>query len=132
MLLPKQAIILAREASKTLERLGDTLEHGHCLLELAAALHKDGQLDATKTTVLHTIDLLSGIKGAEYRVSNSHSTLAEMYFSRDEREKAHDRLKIALGIASSFNWGNELFWIHYILAELFLCTKFYVPLSCRL
>ena len=35
-------------------------------------------------------------------------------------EKAIDHFETALRIASSSNWRDELFWIHYSLAKLFL------------
>jgi tetratricopeptide (TPR) repeat protein len=43
-----------------------------------------------------------------------------IYHSKGEREKAIYHFEAALGIASSFNWHDQLFWIHYSLAELFL------------
>jgi tetratricopeptide (TPR) repeat protein len=58
-------------------------------------------------------------KGQEYRLCESHRTLGNIYTSKGEREKAIHHFETALGIASSFNWHDLLFWIHYDLAQLF-------------
>ena len=39
--------------------------------------------------------------------------------SKGEKEKAIHHLNTALGIASPPGWHEELFWIHYSLADLF-------------
>ena len=79
----------------------------------------DGQLDAAENAALRTIDLLPG-KGQEFLLCQSHRVLGKVYRRKGEKEKAIDHFETALRIASPFNWQDELFWIHYDLAQLFL------------
>ena len=43
-----------------------------------------------------------------------------VYYTKGEKEKAIHHFDIALAIASSFNWSNQLFLVHWYLALLFL------------
>jgi len=116
--LPKEGIQQAKEALEIDERLGDTLNQADCLEGLALSLRDDGQLDAAEEATSRVIALLPE-KGQEYRVCESHKTLAKICRSKGEIKKAIYHFEAALGIASSFDWHHHLFWIHYKLAELF-------------
>ena len=117
--LHKEGIQLAGEASGIYKRLGDTTAHARCLRDLAWLLCKDGQLDPAEEAASRAIELLQG-KGEQYLVCGSHRILGNTYRSKGEREKAVHHFKVALGIASSFNWLYELCQVHSSLAELFL------------
>ena len=116
--LCEEGIQQAREAFEIFERLGDTMEQAECLRALARLLWQDKQLDAAEEEVTRAIDLLPG-KGAELRVCRCQDLLGDIYHSKGEREKAIHYYKVAIEIASPFNWHVELFWTHYSLAELF-------------
>jgi len=116
--LPKEGIEQAKEALEIYERLGDVAEQANCLDNLALSLRDDNQLSAAEEAVFRAIALLPQ-KGEESRICDSHQTLGKIYRSKGEIEKAVHHFEIALGIASSFNWHDHLFWIHYKLAELF-------------
>jgi tetratricopeptide (TPR) repeat protein len=60
--------------------------------------------------------------GERPRISlcQSHRVLGEVYGRKGEKEKAINHFETALRIASPFKWQDELFWIHYALAQLFL------------
>ena len=47
-------------------------------------------------------------------------SIGNIYRSKGEREKALHHCQVALGIASPFNWQDQLFWVHESLAWLFL------------
>jgi tetratricopeptide (TPR) repeat protein len=116
----KEGIEQAREALEIFKLLNDTVEQAICLGNLAWMLFNDNQLDTAEDAVSRMIDLLPE-KGQESLVCESHRLLGLIYRSKGgkEKEKAIHYFKTALGIASSFGWDGELFWIHFNLAELF-------------
>jgi len=116
--LNKEGIQRANEASEVYGRLGDTMGQADCLTTLAWLLCDDKQLDAAEEAGSRANDLLLE-KGNQYLVCQCHRCLGEIYRAKDEAEKAILHYEAALGIASSFNWHNELFWTHYSLALLF-------------
>jgi len=116
--LPKEGIQQAQEALEIYERLGYTLKQAQCLDDLASSLSDDNQFDAAEEAAFRAIALLPD-EGEQYRVCQFHRTLAEIYQSKGEIEKAIHHFEVALGIASPFNWHDHLFWIHYQLAGLF-------------
>ena len=116
--LHKEGIEAAKEALEVFEQLGDTVQQADCLTGLASLLHSDRRFDAAEEAALHAIGILPE-KGDEHLVCRSHCTLGEIYEWKGEIEKAIHHFELALGIASSFNWHNELFRVHYELAELF-------------
>ena len=117
--LRKEGIQLAKEGLEILERLGDTAEQARCLNILASLLREDRQLDAAEEAASRAINLLPE-KGQEAGVFGSHRLLGLIYQSKGETVKAIHHFEVALGIASSFNWHDYLFRIHYGLARLFL------------
>ena len=116
--LLEEGIEQAEEASQIFERLGDTTRQAGSLVNLAWALHDAKQLDAAEEVGSRTIDLLPE-KGEQLRLCGAHRVLGEIYDSKGDTQKAVHHLEVALGIASSLNWHNELFWIHFALAEVF-------------
>jgi tetratricopeptide (TPR) repeat protein len=117
--LHQEGIQQAREALEIYERLGDVMGQARCSNELARLLWADNQLDTARDTASRTIDLIPA-KGDEFLVCQSHLILGNIHRSKKEREKSVHHFKTALGIASRFDWKDELFWIHYDLAFLFL------------
>ena len=82
-------------------------------------LHGDKQLDAADEAVSRAIDLLPE-EGEQFLVCDGHRILGNISRSKGNTKKAIHHFEVALGIASSFNWHDVLFWIHYALAQLFL------------
>ena len=113
-----EGIQQAREALKIFESLNDTMGLAQCLINLASLLCGDKQLDAAEETASRAINLPSG-KDNQFQLSKSHLVLGDVYRSKGEIEKAIHHFELVLGIASSFNWHDELFWAHYDLAILF-------------
>ena len=108
----------AQEALGIAERLGDTGRQADCLIGLAWALETDKQLDAAEKAASRAISILPE-EGEQHRVCRSHQTLGEIYRSKGETEKAIDHFEVSLGIASSFNWHERLFLVHYSMVILF-------------
>jgi tetratricopeptide (TPR) repeat protein len=117
--LPKEGIQQAEEALEVYKRLGDIVGHVQCLIKLALLLGSEKQFDAAEEAAFRAIDLLPE-KGQQYLVCRSRRALGEIYQAKGEIEKAIHHNKLALGIASAFNWHSQLFWVHYKLAGLFL------------
>lgn len=115
---PKEGIQLAKKALEVYEQLGDVTEQAWCLKHLAYLLRDDKQLDAAEEAASRAIEL-STEKGQQFLVCESYRILGDTYQSKGEIEKAIHHNMVALDIASSFNWHDLLFWIHYNLAELF-------------
>ena len=107
----------AKEALGIYEQLDDITGQARSLQLLAALFYDDNQLDAAGEAASRAIDLL--VEGDQYPVCECHRTLGKIYRSKGETEKAIDHFETALGIASSFDWSDRLFWIQYDLAELF-------------
>ena len=114
----KEGIGQAREALGIHKRVGTAGNQGEGLIKLALLLHGDKQLDAAEEAASRAIEILPE-KGQEWQVCKSHRILGMIYRSKREREKAIHHFETALTIASSFSCSNQLFWIHYGLAELF-------------
>ena len=116
--LHTEGIQQAKEASGILERLGDTVEQADCLIKLAVLLSSDKQFDAAEEATSRAINLLPE-KGEDFRVCESHRALGDIYQSKGDTKKAIHHFEVALEIASPFDWHDDLFWIHYELADLF-------------
>ena len=116
--LPGEGIQQAKEALEIYEWLGDTLKQAECLDSLALSLRDDKQFDAAEEAAFRAIALLPD-EGQEYWICQSHRTLGGIYRSKGEIEKAIHHYEVALGIASSFDWHDQLFWTHYKLAGMF-------------
>ena len=116
--LPKEGIQQAKEALEILGQLGDTARQADCLIKFALLLRSDNQFDAAEEAAFHAIALLPE-KGEQHRACRSHRVLGDIYRSKGKTEKAIHHYEVALEIASSFNWHDDLFWVHYSLAGLF-------------
>ena len=95
------------------EKLNDVFELAQCFLDLAWSLRGDGQLDAAEEAAYQVINLLPE---DQYLVFQCHYTLVNICEPKGEMKKVAEHLKVALSIASSFNWHNEQFFIHCALA----------------
>jgi len=116
--LPKEGIPQAKEALGIYEQLDDKSGQTKTLQELASLLYQDGQLDAAEEAASRMIDLST--EGEQYALCDCYRLLGKICDSKGETEKAINHFEKALGIASSFNWNDLPFWIHYDQAELFL------------
>ena len=114
----KEGIQQAKEASENFEQLGDTVKHSESLIHFAWVLCNDGQLDAAEEAVFRAIDLIPE-QGQQLQVSRGHHVLGDIYSSKGETEKAIHHFEVALGAASSLNWHDQLFLVHFSLAQLF-------------
>ena len=115
--LYEEGIQQAKEASEIMERVGDNGDRALCLNTLAASFHSNDQLDDAHDAASRALKL--GEKGQEFANCHSHRTLGDVYSSKNERKKAIYHYEVALGIATSFNWWTQMFWIHYDMAQLF-------------
>ena len=116
--LNKEGIQQAREASEIFERLNDTERLADCLIKLAWSLSSDDQLDAAEEAASRAINLPPE-KGGQFKTSESHRVLGNIYRSKGDIEKAIHHYEVAIGIATPFGWHDNLFWLHYELAVLF-------------
>ena len=117
--LRREGIQQTGEAMHIYERLGETAGRAQCFLNLARLLEAGNRSDAAVETVSRTIDFLAG-KGEPYLTCQSHHLLGSTYRSKGETGKAIHHFEAALEVASSFDWPDDLFWIHWCLATLFL------------
>ena len=113
-----EGIPLAKVASEIFERLGEVVHQAECLIILAWLLCDAEQLDAAEEAGSRAIYFLLD-KGEPLWTCAGHRALGEIYQCKGETQKAVDHLEVALGIASSLNMVDQLFWIHYSLAEVF-------------
>ena len=119
MRLYEEGIRAAKEASEIAERLGDVVEQANALINLGWALHYDDQFNEAEEVVSQVIDLLSG-RNERFGLCECHRLLGIIYRFKNDSEKAIYHSKTALGLASSFNGLNLLFWVNFDLAALFI------------
>ena len=91
------------------------------LQQLAWLLYGDRQFDAAEEAALRMIDL-SG-EGKRSLVCSCSRLLGNICRFKGEAEKAIQHFETSIGIASSFNWHDQLFPNNYSLAELFFGEK---------
>ena len=115
--LPKEGISQAKEALEICERLNDMPGQVRSLQALAPLLYLDKQVDAAEEAALRVVDFPD--EGSRYSVCECYRVLGKIYYSKGETEKAIEHFKTAIGIASSFNWHDLVFWNNYNLAVLF-------------
>ena len=113
----EEGIQQVKEASEISKRLCDAAGQVLCLISLAWLLHGDAQLDAAEGAVYRAIELLPET-GEQFQLSQCHHLLGTINYSKGDTERAIYHFKVALGIASSFNWFNLLCSIHFSLADL--------------
>ena len=107
-----------KEAIEIFERLGNTANQAECLVGLAYVLCDDKQFDAAEEAAFCAIDLFPE-EGKQFQACLGHRALGNIYGSKGNTEKAIHHYEVALEIASSLNVVDELFWVHYALAQLF-------------
>jgi tetratricopeptide (TPR) repeat protein len=117
LLLYKEGIPQAKESLEIFQQLNHTSGQARSLQEFAQLLCGDNQLDAAEEAASRSIDILPDSE--QFEICQGHAALGNIYCSKDETEKAVNHYETALGIASSFNWDDEQFWIHFALAKLF-------------
>jgi len=113
-----EGIAQAKEALGIYERLDHKSGQVMSLLELTSLFYDDDQLDAAEEAASRLIDLPT--EDDKHPLCYCYRLLGEIYHSKGETWKAINHFERALGIASSFNWNDLPFWIHYNLVELFL------------
>jgi tetratricopeptide (TPR) repeat protein len=114
----EEGIQQVKEALDIFERTGNTRWKMHCSNGLARLLFHDNQLEAAEDVASRTIDLATE-KGQEIFICRLHQVLGSIYSSRGERRRAIHHFETAIGIATPFNWHDELFWYHLDLAVMF-------------
>jgi tetratricopeptide (TPR) repeat protein len=116
--LHQEGIQQAEEALGIYQRHNDILGQGRSLKYLARLLLDDNQPDAAEEAASRAINLLLG-EGDQFEVCQCHDLLGDICHFKGETKDAVNHYETALGIASSFNWRDQQFWILYSLAELF-------------
>ena len=120
----KEGIQQAKEGLEIYQRLGGVIAQAGCLNYLARLLLADNQLDAAKDAASRAINLIPE-DGDKHLLCQTHRFLGHIYYSKKEKEKAIHHYKTALEIASRFGWEDELCWIYFLLARLFLGEENY-------
>ena len=116
--LRKEGIERAEEALGIYKELNDTLGQARSWQRLAWLLYDDSQLDAAEEAASQAINILSN-EPQQPNTCECHRLLGLICRSRGRTEEAITHFETAIGIASSFGWGSQLFWNHYNLADLF-------------
>ena len=115
--LYNEGIAQAKEALEIYERLDHIPGQARSLQELASLLYYDKQFDAAEEAALRAINFSD--KDNKFSACECYRVLGDIYHSKGETEKAIKHFETSIGIASSFNWHNVLFWNNYGLAGLF-------------
>jgi tetratricopeptide (TPR) repeat protein len=115
---PHEGIQQAEEALAIFEQINDTEEQARTLAFLAWLLFDEKNLDAAEDAASRGIDLALE-KGHNYTACGLYRVIGKIHQSKGEKEEAIRYFQTALGIASPFDWRDELFWNHHELAQLF-------------
>ena len=113
-----EGIQQSKEALEICEGLGDAAGQAKGWDCLGWLLFDDNQLDAAEEAGSHAINLFQH-QDRKFGVCICHRLLGGISESKGQREKAIEHFEAAIGIASPFDWHNQLFWTHFSLAELF-------------
>ena len=113
-----EGIQQVKEAQEIYKQLKHTVGQAQSLTSLAYLLSADSQLNAAEEAAFSAINLLSD-QSNQFMVCECYRVLGNVCRSKGEKEKAINHYEAALGIASSSNWHEQLFWIHHSLAQLF-------------
>ena len=97
-----------------------TNQTAQCFIVLAGLLGFEEQFDAAEEAASRAIDLLPE-KDNQYLIYKSHCTLGRICMSKGKGEKAIHHFEVAVGIATPFNWHDDLCGVHHELAIIFLC-----------
>jgi tetratricopeptide (TPR) repeat protein len=116
--LHEEGIRQVKEALEIYERRGRVGGQAQCLNQLTWLLFDAKQLDTAKNAASRAIDLATETS-QEFLLCQLHRILGKIHQSKGGKTKAIHHFETALGIASPPNWRDELFWIHYSMAELF-------------
>ena len=119
LLLHKEGILQAKEASEIYERLNDTVGHVDSLQYLALLFAEDEQVDAAEEAASRAINLASD-KLRQTQVCEHHRVLGHICRSRGEMEAAINHFKKALEIASSLNSQDMQSVVLHCLVQLLL------------
>ena len=114
----EEAIQQVKEAIDIFKRSSNT-EEAYSLMSLGFSLHLNNQLDAAEDAISHVMKILPET-GQEFIACQSHHILGTIYYAKGDREKAIHHFEMCLEIASTFNWHDQLFFVHYRLAEVFV------------
>jgi len=115
--LYKEGTQQVKEALEIYKRFNNTTGQARSWQQLAWLLYDDKQPDAAEEAALQAIDLISD-KGDQFPVCECYRILGKIFRSKGQTEEAINHFKAALRIATTFNWGGQLFWIHHSLAQL--------------
>ncbi|KAF9785521.1 hypothetical protein BJ322DRAFT_836738 [Thelephora terrestris] len=115
--LYEEGIQRSKEALEIYQRAGDAMGQGLCWNCLAELLLDAKQLDAAEEAGSHAIKIFLD-QGRDLWICDTYRLLGNIYRSKGERGKAIQHFEVALGIAYTFGWKTQLFWVHYSLAEL--------------
>jgi len=118
--LLKEGIAQVKEALGIYEQLDSKSGQTRSLRQLAFLLYDDRQLDAAEGAASQLILINFSVDDEQFTLCDCYHLLGRICRSRNETERAINHYGKALEIASSFNWKNSLFLIHYDLVELFL------------
>ena len=121
--LYEEGIQQAKEALEIYQQLNHVAGQGQSWRVLASLLFSNKQLDTAEEAISKLINLLSDKAVDQFELCEGRRILGKIYESKGEMGKAIDQFKTALGIASSFNWHEILFWNNYALAGLFFRKK---------
>ena len=113
-----EGIEQAKGALKIYKQINHAVGQGHSLKGLAWLLCQDNQLDAAEEAASHVTGLPPDREN-QFLACKCRRVLGKICHSKGETGKAINHLEAALGIASSFNWHDEQFWILCSLAKLF-------------
>ena len=108
----------AEGALEIFERLNDKSAQAKSWCQLGWLLYEDNQLDAAEEAASRVLDFIPD-EGEQFRACKCHRLLGLIYRSKGKIEEAINNFETALGIASLFNWHDEIFWNHFNLAAVF-------------
>ena len=123
-LASKEGIEQVTESLEIHKRLDNIVGQAQSWEQLARLLYEDSKFGATEEAASQVIGLLSDASD-QFTVCHCYNVnlLGRICRSKGETKKAISYHETAIGIASSFNWLDLLFWNNYNLAHLFFGEK---------
>ena len=112
----EEAVQQVKGALEIYEQLHNISGQARSWQRLSSLLYDNKEFDAAEEAASRAISLLD--ESDQFPSCQSYRLLGKICREKGETKKASEYFKVAIRIASAFDWNEQMFWNHYSFAEL--------------